>query len=59
MRDYLRSLLPVPATPLHDVYPAAPGSAIELLESMLSFEPFERLTVEEVGVPDSPEQVPP
>mmetsp|Transcript_8467 Transcript_8467/g.27858 ORF Transcript_8467/g.27858 Transcript_8467/m.27858 type:complete len:252 (+) Transcript_8467:690-1445(+) len=47
MRDYLRSLLPVPATPLHDVYPAAPGSAIELLESMLSFEPFERLTVEE------------
>lgn len=59
MRDYLRSLLPVPATPLHDVYPAAPGSAIELLESMLSFEPFERLTVDEVGVPDPPEQVPP
>jgi len=47
MRNYLRSLSPVPATPLRDIYPAAPQTAIELLESMLRFEPFERLTVNE------------
>jgi len=47
MRDYLHSLSPLPPTPLAELYPAAPAAALELLEAMLRFEPFKRLTVEQ------------
>jgi len=45
MRDHLNSLSPIPRTPLRDLYPASPDTAIDLLERILQFEPSRRCSV--------------
>jgi len=50
MRDHLASLSPIAPQPLRELYPMAPTSAIELVESILRFEPSRRCTVDQALV---------
>lgn len=47
MREHVASLSPVPRQPLQELYPAAPPSAIALLECILTFDPSRRCTLDE------------
>ncbi|CAG8484783.1 9860_t:CDS:10 [Paraglomus occultum] len=46
-QDYIRSLPPMAKRPFQQMYPNANPLAIDLLERLLSFDPSERITVEE------------
>ena len=48
VRQYLASLRPVPPKNFRSMFPGAPPEALDLLRSMLRFNPKKRITVNEV-----------
>jgi serine/threonine protein kinase len=46
-KKYLRSLPKIPKQSLKDMFPKASADAIDLLEKLLSFDPEDRITVED------------
>lgn len=47
MREHLKSLDPVSAMSLEDLFPGSPPSAIALLHALLQFQPSKRCSVNE------------
>jgi len=48
-KRFILSLPPTPPVPLHDLFPNRDPKALDLLGRMLRFNPYQRITAEEVS----------